>query len=130
MNKTPVILRIGFFLIGKGFDFDMWATPEPQGINPGIQDTAQPPSQIAWIPTASRLPELYKEVIIYTQDKETLHGWARVNDWDYIHSKDNRTINNVSHWMDIGSPNTEMTPGKQDTGNPTSQIANKPKLPR
>ena len=57
-----------------------------------------------WISTQTQPPELYKEVSIYTGDKELLHGWARVNDNDYIHSKEDRTINNVTHWMGINTP--------------------------
>jgi hypothetical protein len=134
MKKLPFYIRLGFAIMGKGFDYDPFAAPESHAThNAPVEPrtAAQPPSQIAWVPTKSRLPELYKEVTIYTTDKETLHGWARVNDLDYIHSKDNRTINNVSHWMEIGSPNTEMmNPEKQGTGSPESQIASKPKLPR
>lgn len=128
MKKLPFYMRLGFAIMG----IDPYAQPNEQpATQPPVASgvPVDPPSQIAWIPTTSKLPELYKEVTIFTTDKETLHGWARVNDWDYIHSKDNRTVNNVTHWMDIGSPNTE-TPGKKDTTHPSSQIASKPKLPR
>lgn len=135
MTKLPFHVKLGFAIMGKGFDYDPFAAPESHAThNAPVEPrtAATPPSQIAWIPTTSRLPELYKEVTIYTQDKETLHGWARVNDWDYIHSKDNRVVNNVSHWMDIGSPNTEIpNPRIKDTAQPPSQIAsNKPHMPR
>ena len=135
-KKQPFIVTLGKAILACFED----QTP----VEPRIKDTAHPSSQIAseptmlyevksiWIPVKQKLPELYKEVTIFTTDKETLHGWARVNDWDYIHSKDDRTINNVSHWLDLGSPNTEIpTPGKVDTADPPSQIAsNKPRMPR
>jgi hypothetical protein len=135
MKKLPFYIRLGFAIMGKGFDYDPFATPavdQNPPVESRIKDPIQPPSQIAWVSTKSRLPELYKEVTIFTTDKETLHGWARVNNTDYIHSKDDRTINNVTHWLDMGSPNTEIpTPEKKDTAPPQSQIAsNKPRMPR
>ena len=131
MKEIPFFLRLGFSIMGID-PYVKYAKPLEPPVESRTKDTADPPSQIAWVSTNSRLPELYKEVTIFTTDKETLHGWARVNDWDYIHSKDDRTINNVTHWMDIGSPNTEMTtPGKKDPVQQTSQIAqNKPRMPR
>jgi len=93
-------------------------TPQqpPQSITP-------PTSQLAWISINDQKPELYKKVIIYTDDKEILYNWTRVNNTDYIHSVDNRTINNVTHWINIESP--PYTPQ-----NPKLTIVNnKPKLP-
>lgn len=82
-----------------------------------------PTSQLAWIPINNQKPELYKKVIIYTNDKELLYNWARVNNTDYIHSTDDRTINNVTHWITIESP---LEPPQ----NPKLTIVNnKPKLP-
>jgi len=140
MNGLPILVIIAVIIY-----LAMRKTNKPEDIQkareqkqetpvePRIKDPVQPPSQIAWVSTNSRLPELYKEVTIFTTDKETLHGWARVNDWDYIHSKDDRTINNVSHWLDIGSPTIEppVEPRIKDTAHPPSQIAsNKPRMPR
>jgi len=136
MKKLPFYIRLGFAIMGKGFDYNPFAAPTEDlnpPMEPRIKDPVQPPSQIAWVSTNSRLPELYKEVTIFTTDKETLHGWARVNEHDYIHPKDDRTINNVSHWLDIGTPNAEppVEPRIKDTAQPPSQIAsNKPKMPR
>jgi len=106
---------------------------KPETSEPRIPTTPQ--SQIAWVQTKTQLPELHKKVTIYTTDNETLHGWARVNNYDYIHSTDDRTINNVTHWLDVGSPDkpptTEVTsPRIKDTVQPASQIANKPHMPR
>lgn len=112
MKKLPFYLRLGFAIMGV----DPYAKPElPEDTQDGIQEVKShnnpredqgrdPQSQIAWISTRKKLPELHKKVIVYTDDFETLHLWARVNDTDYIHSNDDRTINNVTHWMDIGTP--------------------------
>jgi hypothetical protein len=81
-------------------------------------------SQLAWISINDQKPELYKKVIIYTDDKEILYNWARVNNTDYIHSVDNRTINNVTHWITIESP-LEPPQNPKLTINPKG-----PRLPR
>jgi len=132
MKKLPFYLRLGFAIMGIDPYANVNAKPIDPPVDPRIKDPVQPPSQIAWVPTTSRLPELYKEVTIFTTDKETLHGWARVNEHDYIHSKDDRTINNVSHWLDLGSPYLPpVEPRIKDTVQPPSQIASKkPKMPR
>ena len=61
-------------------------------------------SRIEWISVKTKKPELFKKVTIYTEDKEVLHEWARVNDNDYIHATDDRTVNNVTDWIDVGIP--------------------------
>ena len=144
MKKLPFYIRLGFAIMGKGFNYDPFAAPATQPervIHPQKMETSEPripvtpQSQIAWVQTKTQLPELHKKVTIYTTDNETLHGWARVNNYDYIHSTDDRTINNVTHWLDVGSPDkpptTEVTsPRIKDTVHPPSQIANKPRMPR
>lgn len=86
-----------------------------------------PQSQVAWISVNKKLPELHKKVIVYTDDFETLYGWARVNDTDYIHSKDDMIVNNVTHWMDVGTP----TPPPNNKGTKVVENNDKPpKLPR
>jgi hypothetical protein len=89
-----------------------------------ISQELPPTSQLAWITINDQKPELYKKVIIYTNDKEILYNWARVNNTDYIHSVDNRTINNVTHWINIESP-PEPPQNPKLTINPKG-----PRLPR
>jgi hypothetical protein len=129
MKQLPFYIRLGFAIMGK----DPYAKPEDtqevsQKVNshtePPVDRRSEPQSQIAWISVNKKLPELHKKVIVYTDDFEILYGWARVNDRDYIHSTDDRTVNNVTHWMDVGTP--PKAPNIKDT----SVVENNDKPPR
>jgi hypothetical protein len=123
MKKLPLYLRLGFAIMGV----DPYAKPpETPDKPPAKRGTDTPTSQTAqWLPTKQIQPPLYRKVIIYTKDNEILYNWARTNNSDYIHSTDDRTINNVTHWMEIQSP-TKSKITTNDT-EPTDII--KPKLP-
>ncbi len=86
------------------------AKDKPKNPSPDTADPAKS-TRIEWVSTKTKKPDLFKKVIIYTEDKEVLHEWARVNDNDYIHATDDRTINNVTNWIDVGIP----TVGKVNT---------------
>jgi hypothetical protein len=135
MKKLPLFLRLGFAIMG----IDPYAKPqEPvttkvnsqedpqptgQQVNSQEQRIPTPTSQSAWTPIEISKPDKFKKVVIFTNDKEILYDWARVNNTDFIHSKDDRTINNVTHWMNIESPT--VTP---ETTNTTIKPKG-PKLP-
>lgn len=97
MNKLLwLCLKIGTAIIGT------------QNTDPPT-DTPTDQSAGKWIPTDKQQPEYYKSVVIFTVDKETLYNWARVTDGKedyYIHPTDEKTFtpNQVTHWMDLGSP--------------------------
>ena len=120
-KKTSLLSKLGTLLFTGFVDA---RTPEIPRAQQVISQELPPTSQLAWIPINNQKPELYKKVIIYTNDKEILYNWARVNNTDYIHSVDNRTINNVTHWINIESP-PEPPQNPKLTINPKG-----PRLPR
>ena len=120
-KRTSLLSKLGTLLFTGFVDA---RTPEIPRAQQVISQELPPTSQLAWTPITTQKPELYKKVIIYTDDKELLYNWARVNNTDYIHSVDNRTINNVTHWINIESP-PEPPQNPKLTINPKG-----PRLPR
>jgi hypothetical protein len=114
MKKLPFYLRLGFAIMGVDPYAKAPAATEGETTSQIAQNQkTDSRSQIAWISVKDKLPPLYKPVVIYTTDGETLHNWARVNDGHqdyYIHSTDDKNIYNVTHWMDVGTPIKIQTP--------------------
>jgi hypothetical protein len=126
MKKLPFHVRLGMAILACFEDHQEPITKptlETRGPSAPTSQTAQ------WIPIKTIKPPIYRKVIIFTADKEILYNWARVNDTDYIHSTDDHTINNVTHWMEIKTP--ENSPDDQiiNNENPATHIPKKPKFP-